>query len=100
VSLSSGDEVPHIFTRKSRLRPKEFLISSAKRLLQQNLPESGPMHQQNSNQSITSSASNCIELGTMMPKAFAVLRLITNSNLTDRCTGKSAGFSPLTIRPA
>jgi hypothetical protein len=38
VSLSSGDEVPHIFTRKSRLRPKEFLIASAKRLLQQNLP--------------------------------------------------------------
>jgi hypothetical protein len=36
VSLSSGDEVPHIFTRKSRLRPKEFLITSAKRLLQQN----------------------------------------------------------------
>src|ERR1700730_7163755 len=38
ASLSSGDEVPHIFTRKSRLRPKEFLIASAKRLLQQNLP--------------------------------------------------------------
>jgi hypothetical protein len=38
ASLSSGNEVPHIFTRKSRLRPKEFLISSAKRLLQQNLP--------------------------------------------------------------
>ena len=37
-SLSSGDELPHIFTRKSRPRPKEFLISSAKRLLQQNLP--------------------------------------------------------------
>ena len=36
MSLSSGDEVPHIFTRKSRLRPKEFLITSAKRLLQQN----------------------------------------------------------------
>src|SRR5215813_12358985 len=35
VSLSSGDEVPHIFTRKSRLRPGEFLITSAKRLLQQ-----------------------------------------------------------------
>jgi hypothetical protein len=39
ASLSSGNEVPHIFTRKSRLRSKEFLISSAKRLLQQNLPE-------------------------------------------------------------
>src|SRR3984893_5685937 len=36
VSLSSGDEVAHIFTRKSRLRPKEFLITSAKGLLQQN----------------------------------------------------------------
>jgi hypothetical protein len=30
VSLSSGDEVPHIFTRKSRLQPGEFLITSAK----------------------------------------------------------------------
>jgi hypothetical protein len=39
VSLSSGDEVPHIFTRKSRLQPGEFLITSAKRLLQQNLPK-------------------------------------------------------------
>jgi hypothetical protein len=38
VSLSSGDEAPHIFTRKSRPRSKEFLIASAKRLLQQNLP--------------------------------------------------------------
>jgi hypothetical protein len=39
VSLSSDDEVPHIFTRKSRLQPGEFLISSAKRLLQQYLPK-------------------------------------------------------------
>ena len=38
VSLSSGDEVPHIFTPKSRVQPKEILIASAKRLLQQNLP--------------------------------------------------------------
>jgi len=36
VSLSSGDEAPHIFTRKSHLQPGEFLITSAKRLLQQN----------------------------------------------------------------
>ena len=40
VSLSSGDEVPHIFTRKSRLRPGEFLITSAKGLLQQNRHDS------------------------------------------------------------
>src|SRR5215471_2557995 len=38
VSLASGDEVPHIFTRKSRLQRGEFLISSAKRLLQHYLP--------------------------------------------------------------
>jgi hypothetical protein len=29
------DEVPHIFIPKSHLEPREFLISSAKRLLQQ-----------------------------------------------------------------
>ena len=38
ASLSSDDEVPRIFTRKSRLKPGKFLITSAKRLLQQNLP--------------------------------------------------------------
>src|SRR5258707_8325818 len=38
VSSSSGDEVPHIFTRKSRLQPGEFLVATAKRLLQQYLP--------------------------------------------------------------
>src|SRR5215510_7136769 len=38
VSLSQGDEVPHIFTRKPRPRPAEFSVTSAKRLLQQNRP--------------------------------------------------------------
>jgi hypothetical protein len=36
MSLTRGDEVPHVLTRKSRLQPAEFLITSAKRLLQQN----------------------------------------------------------------
>jgi len=40
VSFSSGDEVPHIFTRTSRLRPGEFLVTCAKRLLQQYPPTS------------------------------------------------------------
>src|ERR1700683_14745 len=39
-SLTSGDEAPHILTRKSRLQPLEFLIISAKRLLQHNRPQS------------------------------------------------------------
>jgi hypothetical protein len=32
------------------------------------------------------------------PFAFAVLRLITSSNLVGACTGRSAGFSPLRMR--
>ena len=36
MSLTLGDEVPHIFTRKLRLRPLEILILGAKRLLQHN----------------------------------------------------------------
>jgi hypothetical protein len=38
VSLSSGDEVPHIVTRNWGLRPGEFWDTSAGGLLQQNLP--------------------------------------------------------------
>src|SRR5262245_37964660 len=36
ASFSSDDEVPRIFTWKSPVQPKEILIASAKRLLQQN----------------------------------------------------------------
>ncbi|HZL69575.1 MAG TPA: hypothetical protein VFC29_19845, partial [Candidatus Limnocylindrales bacterium] len=39
VSSSLCDEVPHIFIPKSHLEPREFLISSAKRLLQQYRPK-------------------------------------------------------------
>jgi GNAT superfamily N-acetyltransferase len=50
--------------------------------------------------SITSSAVNCSLAGTSRPSALAVFRLITISNLVGCSTGKSAGFSPLRIRPA
>src|SRR5262245_31853907 len=43
ASFSSDDEVPHIFTWKSPGQPKEILTASAKRLLQQNPPVSGPI---------------------------------------------------------
>src|SRR5262245_35497989 len=39
ASFSSDDEVPHIFTWKSPVPPKEILIASTKRLLQQNRHE-------------------------------------------------------------
>src|SRR6516225_94782 len=49
--------------------------------------------------SITSSARASRPGGTSTPSAFAVLRLITSSNFVGCITGKSAGFSPLRMRP-
>src|SRR5262249_28048058 len=49
--------------------------------------------------SMTSSASNCIDTGTSMPSALAVFMLITSSNFVGCRTGRSAGFSPSSIRP-
>src|SRR5262249_1791349 len=48
--------------------------------------------------SITSSARESTDGGTVRPSALAVLRLITSSYLVGACTGKSAGFSPLRMR--
>jgi hypothetical protein len=50
--------------------------------------------------SITSSAVASSLSGTVRPSAFAVLRLITNSSFVACMTGRSAGFSPLRMRPA
>src|SRR5262245_27872411 len=47
--------------------------------------------------SITSSARASKIGGTSKPKALAVFRLTTNSNLVPCCTGRSAGFAPLRI---
>jgi hypothetical protein len=47
--------------------------------------------------SISSSASNWRELGTSIPSALAVCRLMTNSNLVDCKIGRSAGLAPLRI---
>jgi hypothetical protein len=38
VSLTREDQSPHVFTTKTRLQPAEFLITCAKRLLQQYPP--------------------------------------------------------------
>src|SRR5262245_44526388 len=50
--------------------------------------------------SITSSARASSVGGTSRPRARAVGRFIASTNLADCTTGKSAGFSPLMIRPA
>jgi hypothetical protein len=49
--------------------------------------------------SITSSASVSNVGATAMPSGLAVCRLITNSKVVGCVTGRSAGFSPLRMRP-
>jgi hypothetical protein len=48
--------------------------------------------------STSSSARCCRSDGTSNPSPFAVLRLIDNTNFEGNCTGKSAGFAPLSMR--
>src|SRR5262245_50818165 len=47
--------------------------------------------------SITSSARNKIEVGSVIPSALAVWRLAVMLNLVARSMGSSAGFAPLRI---
>ena len=49
--------------------------------------------------SITSSAVASSDDGTVRPRMRAVTTLMTSSNLVACTTGKSAGFSPLRMRP-
>jgi hypothetical protein len=49
--------------------------------------------------SMTSSASASSVGATAMPSSLAVCRLITNSKVVGCVTGRSAGFSPLRMRP-
>jgi hypothetical protein len=50
--------------------------------------------------SITSSARASSDGGIVSPNDFAVFRLMTSSVFVDCWTGRSAGLSPLRIRPA
>jgi hypothetical protein len=57
------------------------------------------MRGQSQNYSITSSAIESTPGGTSMPSARAVCRLMTNSNLINCSTGRSAGLAPLRMWP-
>ena len=54
--------------------------------------------EQKSAYSITSSAATSRAWGIVRLSAFAVFKLITNSNLVGCCTGSPPGFAPLSIR--
>ena len=58
------------------------------------------MRGQSQTYSITSSARASSVGGTSRPRPFAVLRLMTISKIVGWITGRSAGFSPLRMRPA
>src|SRR5262245_10975986 len=60
--------------------------------------EVAPLHLRG--HSITSSARASRDAGTVRPSSRAVWALITNSNFEACTTGRSAGFSPLRMRPA
>src|SRR6516165_1352756 len=76
--------------RRQRRRPDAEIVGGEVSFLNLPLP---------SHHSITSSAIASSPGGKLRPNALAVLRLITNSNLVDCMTGKSAGFAPLRTRP-
>ena len=56
---------------------------------------SGLTTAENGDYSTTSSARVSSEVEMTMPSVFAVLRLMTSSNLVGCCTGRSEGLAPL-----
>jgi hypothetical protein len=84
-NLCSRIGLKHLKKRPRRERP-------CRRRAAEQRDEVAPSH------SITSSAMESSRAGISIPSAFAVLRLMTNSNLVGCSTGSSAGFSPLRIR--
>jgi hypothetical protein len=84
--------------RRKVIKLVEYAIDVAVRLIPyvRYVPMNGsrPFH------SITSSAVVSSAGGMVRPSVLAVFRLMTNSNFVGCTTGRSAGFSPLRIRPA
>src|SRR5262249_6766878 len=71
-----------------------FAADSIRQQFGTQMPQGGhPPHH-----SITSSARASSVGGISRPRAFAVLRLMTNSYFVGACTGRLAGFSPFRMR--
>jgi len=98
VSFARGDEVPHIFTRKPRLQPAEFLITSAKRLLQHNLPGANIEYQAFwvSNQAPPATKAIPASRGTSLPNG---ITFSTNTN-AERAAIQKRFMTPATNNSA
>jgi hypothetical protein len=92
MSLMSSDLTPD-YTKVPRLLRARRERPRDRRAAEQR-DERAPL------QSITSSAVASSVGGTVRPNMRAVSALMTSSNLVACTTGKSAGFSPLRMRPA
>jgi hypothetical protein len=99
-ALARRTGIRHFFTLRSATAghgqrdrwPRERIRAYRNRRASEQRHELAPSH------SITSSARASSDAGTSSPRAFAVRRLITSSYLVAACTGRSAGFSPLSMR--
>src|SRR5262249_25754113 len=87
-------DAPHAVAllRPRRDRPRRRRVATKER-------EEGAAVHRRAHHAITMSARRWKEGGNSMPSALAVLRLIANSNFVGCSTGRSAGFSPLRMRP-
>src|SRR5262249_23494008 len=82
--------------RMSALPPKADITENRRHV--RYVPSTDSCSAANRLYSITSSARASSEGGMLRPRALAVLALITNSYLVGACTGRLAGFSPLTMQ--
>src|SRR6516165_4835084 len=94
VSPSARSAAPKIFSYPQAGHGRLPHLYSRKRTSESDMDRKQDL----ASYSIISSARERSEGGTVRPSAFAVLRLIANSYLFGACTGRSAGFSPLSIR--
>jgi hypothetical protein len=102
--LLSGVDLPHSATVTSAVGSHGSRRPVLKVVWPRRLPSSmtrfDPNRSSHSIYWITSSAVASSVSGTMRPKALAVSRLMESCTFVTCCTGRSAGFSPLKMRPA
>jgi hypothetical protein len=84
-SLEHADAIDFLRLRLADERRREYAPTHCN-------DECPPVHHR-----MISSARTRMDCGMVRPRAFAVLRLITNSNFVGCSTGRSAGFVPLRI---
>jgi CheY-like chemotaxis protein len=98
VFMPGGMYGPKLVAEARRLRPELKVREIAQGPRQSHLKVKLDEAAKNLH-SITSSAIASTPGGMVSPSALAVFRLMTSSNLVGCKTGRSAGLSPLRIRP-